>query len=123
MRRTFKRTDPPSGTALPARPLRLIATAALAVLVAVSPVATVAARAAGLADVVPVTATRANQEDVQLFIKAGAATPVDGLANTYSFPDLKVTTEPADAKFQSITVQFTTGITAADEIYFNSAHQ
>ena len=32
-------------------------------------------------------ATRAN-EDVTLSIKAGAATPVEGLANTYCFPDL-----------------------------------
>lgn len=120
MRRTPKRTVPPTG---PAQPLRLLAAAALAALLAVSPVVPVAARAAGLADVVPVTATRANQDDVQLFIKAGAATPVDGLANTYSFPDLKVATEPAGTKFQSITVQFTTGIAAADEVYFNSAHQ
>ena len=66
--------------------------------------------------------TRAN-EDVTLSIKAGAATPVEGLANTYCFPDLKVSTIPEDAKFQSITVQFTTGIAAGDDIYYNSQHQ
>lgn len=67
-------------------------------------------------------AAQAN-ENVKLTIKAGAATPVDGQVNTYCFPDLKVSTEPADAKFQSITVQFTTGIAAGDDIYYNSKHE
>lgn len=67
-------------------------------------------------------AAQAN-ENVKLTIKAGAATPVDGQMNTYCFPDLKVSTEPADAKFQSITVQFTTGIAAGDDIYYNSKHE
>lgn len=62
-------------------------------------------------------------DEVKLTIKAGAATPVDGQANTYCFPDLKVATEPADAKFQSITVQFTTGIASGDDIYYSSTHQ
>ena len=59
-------------------------------------------------------------DTVKLTIKAGAATPVEGQTNTYHFPDLKVSTEPADAKFQSITVQFTTGIASGDDIYYNS---
>lgn len=62
-------------------------------------------------------------DTVKLTIKAGAATPVEGQANTYHFPDLKVSTEPADAKFQSITVQFTTGIASGDDIYYNSKHE
>ena len=68
------------------------------------------------------SATGTNQE-VTLTIKAGAATPVEGQANTYCFPDLKVSTDPADAKFQSITVQFTTGIASGDDIFYNSQHQ
>ena len=67
-------------------------------------------------------AAQAN-ENVKLTIKAGAATPVEGQTNTYHFPDLKVSTEPADAKFQSITVQFTTGIASGDDIYYNSKHE
>lgn len=78
-----------------------------------------AARALPLANK---SATGANQE-VTLTIKAGAATPVEGQANTYCFPDLKVSTDPADAKFQSITVQFTTGISSGDDIFYNSQHQ
>ncbi len=62
-------------------------------------------------------------DTVKLTIKAGAATPVEGQTNTYHFPDLKVSTEPADAKFQSITVQFTTGIASGDDIYYNSKHE
>ena len=102
-----------------------VAVGALAVTLALSPLVSLPrqVKANPLSDRAAVTATRANEEEVKLYIKAGAATPVEGLANTYSFPDLKVTTEPANTKFQSITVQFTTGIAAADEIYFNSTHQ
>lgn len=102
-----------------------VAVGALSATLALSSLAALprCAEANPLSDRAPVTAMRANEQEVELFIRAGAATPVDGLANTYSFPDLKVTTEPANTRFQSITVQFTTGISANDEIYFNSAHQ
>ncbi len=55
-----------------------------------------------------------------LSIIAGAATPVPGKPNTYSFPNLEVTAADASRPIMSITVQFTSAITDADEIYFTN---
>ncbi|WP_302961762.1 YDG domain-containing protein [uncultured Adlercreutzia sp.] len=56
-----------------------------------------------------------------LTIKAGPATPVAGQANTYSFPKLEVIASDPTRLIKGITVQFTSAITADDEIYFTDS--
>ena len=64
------------------------------------------------------TTSDANAEDIQLIIKAGAATPVEGSNNTqFMFPHLTVETN-SNRPIMSITVQFTSPITTGDSISF-----
>lgn len=64
------------------------------------------------------TTSDTNAEDIQLVIKAGAATPVDGSNNTqFTFPHLTVETN-SNRPIMSITVQFTSPITTGDSISF-----
>lgn len=61
-----------------------------------------------------------DQSDV-LTIKAGAATPIAPGSNTYAFPHLQVFSNSPDRLIKSITVQFTSAITTADEVNFSSS--
>lgn len=66
------------------------------------------------------TTSDANAEDIQLVIKAGAATPVEGSNNTqFTFPHLTVETN-SNRPIMSITVQFTSPITTGDSISFTN---
>ncbi len=56
-----------------------------------------------------------------LTIKAGAATPIAPGSNTYAFPHLQVFSNSPDRLIKSITVQFTSAITTADEVNFTSS--
>lgn len=56
-----------------------------------------------------------------LTIKAGAATPIAPGSNTYAFPHLQVFSNSPDRLIKSITVQFTSAITTADEVNFSSS--
>lgn len=55
-------------------------------------------------------ASDANAEDIQLVIKAGAATPTDESNTTFKFPSLTVESN-SNRPIKSITVQFTSPIT------------
>lgn len=70
---------------------------------------------AGQADPSP-----SDQSDT-LTIKAGAATPVAPGSNTYAFPHLQVFSNSPDRLIKSITVQFTSAITSADEVNFTQS--
>lgn len=56
------------------------------------------------------TTSDANAEDIQLVIKAGAATPTDESNTTFKFPSLTVESN-SNRPIKSITVQFTSPIT------------
>ncbi len=66
------------------------------------------------------TTSDTNAEDIQLVIKAGAATPVDGQTNTWYFPYLTVTRN-SEKLIKSITVQFTSPIESTDAIDITAA--
>lgn len=66
------------------------------------------------------TTSDTNAEDIQLVIKAGAATPVDGQTNTWYFPYLTVTSN-SEKLIKSITVQFTSPIESTDAIDITAA--
>ncbi|MEY8436303.1 YDG domain-containing protein [Atopobiaceae bacterium 24-176] len=62
------------------------------------------------------TTARAAAESPTLSIVAGAATPVSPGSTTYTFPHLTVTNSDPTRPIKSITVQFTSSITANDAI-------
>lgn len=66
------------------------------------------------------TTSDANTEDIQLVIKAGAATPVEGQNNTWYFPYLTVNSN-SEKLIKSITVQFTSPIESTDAIKITAA--
>lgn len=66
------------------------------------------------------TTSDTNAEDIQLIIKAGAATPVEGQTNTWYFPYLTVNSN-SEKLIKSITVQFTSPIESTDVINITAA--